>query len=180
MKKENVMVKLTNYGKIRYLDEESSEFSFMESDVIAAAKVVQLDEHELITINLYGGDLRSRVSKLQQTLARMEADNDTNKYIILFNACANKKDYPEDKYFLTSNNGSVIGLVKNIENKRPLPLDSILAQERVVATQSGFKSINYYVNYEFSEAFIYNNEAGKLIDDNFTGLIEEFNNEVKV
>ena len=94
-----------------------------------------------------------------------------SEYPIVFitRAYASTDRFPEDLFYIDDKDAS--------KKKIKLPIDDILKKEHKAFEKLGFVSINDYVQYENSEAFIYPNRIGLRLKDHFTDLLQQKDNQ---
>lgn len=90
-----------------------------------------------------------------------------SEYPIVFitRAYVSTDRFPEDLFYIDDKDAS--------KKKIKLPIDDILKKEHKAFEKLGFVSINDYVQYENSEAFIYPNRVGLKLKDHFTDLLQQ-------
>ena len=94
-----------------------------------------------------------------------------SEYPIVFitRAYVSTDRFPEDLFYIDDKDAS--------KKKIKLPIDDILKKEHKAFEKLGFVSINDYVQYENSEAFIYPNRIGLRLKDHFTDLLQQKGNQ---
>lgn len=94
-----------------------------------------------------------------------------SEYPIVFitRAYVSTDRFPEDLFYIDDKDAS--------KKKIKLPIDDILKKEHEAFEKLGFVSINDYVQYENSEAFIYPNRIGLRLKDHFTDLLQQKGNQ---
>lgn len=81
------------------------------------------------------------------------------KKIIIATADVKKEDYPEDKYVL---------------NEHELKMfHKVLKEQSKIYEEAGFVNVNDYVDYKYKVAFIYPNEYGKKVINEFNKILKK-------
>ncbi len=92
------------------------------------------------------------------------------KKIIIATADIKIEDYPQDKYVLK------YGLNKYelemFPDKKLIPVDKVLKEQSKIYEEAGFVNVNDYVGYEYKVAFIYPNEYGKEVINEFNRILK--------
>ena len=91
------------------------------------------------------------------------------KKIIIATADIKKEDYPEDKYVLNEHE------LKMFPDKKLIPVDKVLKKQSKIYEEAGFVNVNDYVDYEYKVAFIYPNEYGKKVINEFNKILKLYN-----
>lgn len=92
------------------------------------------------------------------------------KKIIIATADIKIEDYPEDKYVLNKYE------LEMFPDKKLIPVDKVLKEQSKIYEEAGFVNVNDYVGYEYKVAFIYPNEYGKKVINEF----KEIHNQIQV
>ncbi len=91
------------------------------------------------------------------------------KKIIIATADIKIEDYPEDKYVLNEYE------LKMFPDKKLIPVDKVLKKQSKIYEEAGFVNVNDYVDYEYKIAFIYPNEYGKKVINEFNKILKLYN-----
>lgn len=89
--------------------------------------------------------------------------------VFLTRAYVSTDRFPEDLFYIDDKDAS--------KKKMKLPIDDILKKEHKAFEKLGFVSINDFVQYENSEAFIHPNRIGLKLKDHFADLLQQKGNQ---
>ena len=156
--RDNNLSYSTNTIKISYrtIDEiiRYNNSCFVENDIAYLMDKLNIDKR-IIFINQYA-DLEEKGDKftrLKKVLDALNNDPEFKDSIILINSYVSCTEYPREEYYLNES--------EKDDNKKLLPLNDILKEYEEKFVNLGFVNINNLVEYEYQEAFMYNNEAAK-------------------
>ena len=96
---------------------------------------------------------------------------DDGNTVIFTTAYLSTIEFPREEYYLDM--PSLANEKK--KGKKPIPMEEVLDRESKFISSLGFVDVNFYTNYEYKIAFIYNNAIGNEI----LGAMESFASEEK-
>ena len=149
---------VVNYYTIEGYEHQSITSSFMVQDVL---DILKKWNSNAIVINIdayYGSDELKR--KMFTDL--VSAYKDKDDVIIITCAAPFVKDYPDSEFYDEYMNKY---MNENINGKKPIPFDEVVANQSKIIESAGFVDFNFYVQYERTKAYIYPNTMGNKIID---------------
>lgn len=140
--------------------EDSGEINrsrpFMINDIIAILQDRNIKAAVIYISNYYGNDKYKKFmfNKL------VDAFKFYNDVVICTSASVFIEDFPETEYYDPNDKNC-----EDVGDKKPVPFDEEIERQSKIIESAGFVDFNFYVNYEFSKAYIYPNKLGKKILD---------------
>lgn len=130
---------------------------FMIGDIAGILKELELDANIIKLDYDYNENLKK---EFDEYFAAHKLENT----VFCVAAYVSKNEFSEEEYYL----------FKEEEGKKPLPVDEVLERDSKVLTECGFVSVNEFVKYEYSVAFIYPNLPGLKVIEKMNELVSEF------
>ena len=80
-----------------------------------------------------------------------------NNTVILTTAYISTEEFPESEWYLPDEEND------DTSTKKPIPADVVLKRQMRILEAVGFVNVNGFVRYNYKEAYIWPNEAGKRV-----------------
>ena len=174
MSTKNIMLDISYFDPKDFVNAEeviektNNRVDFLHQDIIGflmhlgkSARLVNIINHE---------GTHEEVEELIKDVIEKYDDGNT---IIFTTAYISTVEFPEEKYY--------IDVPEIPEDKRKgkkcIPMDEVLDKESEFISSLGFINVNFYTNYEYKIAYIYNNILGDEIFRAMDNFISEENDE---
>ena len=153
----------------------NNRVDFLHQDIIGflmhlgkSARLVNIINHE---------GTHEEVEELIKDVIEKYDDGNT---VIFTTAYISTVEFPEEKYYI-----DMPGIIQDMKKgKKRVPMNTVLDRESKFISSLGFIDVNFYTNYEYKIAYIYDNILGNEIFramDNFSSeekdVLKEENNE---
>ena len=142
---------VTNYKNFIIHDDGNTEHaSFMFRDIDGLKQYLGSDTKIIEICSSYGESLEERTKIFKEIIDNYQ------DYVILTTNCISTLEFPEAEY------NDPFGKPEDRDpNKKDINTEAVQVRDEALLLGLGFVDINFYVNYEFSNAFMYANEAAK-------------------
>lgn len=137
-------------------DSGEKDTSFMMEDIAALRDHLNLDTKIIHVCSFYAATEEAKAQIFKEVIEQY------NDCIILTTDCLSIIEFPEALY-----NDPFEGV--RDPNKKDIDVPAIKARDKKLLESVGFRDINFYVNYEFKNAYMYQNEVAKPLFDYLDG-----------
>lgn len=131
---------------------------FMVRDLFGVLTAMGRTDATVIVILNYNGTQEEKAEALKDIISLFDSKDDV---VILTWAYVSTKEFTELEYYNQYNKNEDYIKESKEANKKPIPYNEIIERESKLLESVGFIDFNFYVNYEFSNAYLYGNSLGK-------------------
>ena len=170
MNTKNIMLDISYFDPKDFVNareviaKTNNRVDFLHQDIIGflmhlgkSARLVNIINHE---------GTHEEVEELIKDVIEKYDDGNT---IIFTTAYISTVEFPREKYYL-----DIPGFPENKKKgKKCIPIDEVLDRESKFISSLGFINVNFYTNYEYKIAYIYDNILGNEI----FGVMDNFSSE---
>ena len=162
MKETKIKYTIKNIKDCICVDGKYPQLSFIESDCVGVMKELGGFDR-FATIICYEGTQEEKEIMLRKAIESIE---EIGEMPIVTDSYISTNEFPNNEW-----RHPHIDCWNSEQLKLPvIPVDEIMLRECNLLTNLGFININQFINYEFKEAFIYGNNAGKRIKEYFENM----------
>lgn len=124
----------------------------------------------IVLIENYNGTQEEKEEALKEVL---DWCKEQENVVILTWAYVSTLEFPPNKFYDPHDyKTEVEAAIK--AGRKPIPFDEVIKRESELLESVGFVDFNFFVNYEFSNAYLYPNKLGKEVIEKAKKLQEEF------